>query len=98
MTWLLRGVGFVLMLIGFALVFSPAKAVADVVPFLGGLVGMGTMLFATLLSLMLSLITIAAGWIFYRPLYAIALLVGAGLIGFAAVRLGGRFGAGKKAL
>ena len=69
-TWALRAVGFVLMWIGLAMVFKPLSVLAAVLPFLGDLIAMGTGIFAFLLSLPFTLITIAVAWIAYRPLLA----------------------------
>ncbi len=81
LTWILRGVGFLLMFFGLALVFSPLVVLADVLPFLGDLLQMGVGLFAGLVAAALSLVTIAVAWIAYRPLLGVALLVAAvGLI------------------
>lgn len=75
MTWVLRLVGFGMMLFGLMLLFRPMSVLADIVPFFGTLVGYGTGLLAFLLALPLSLSTIAIGWIVYRPLLGIGLLV-----------------------
>ncbi len=75
LAWILRLVGFVLMLIGFNMVFKPLSVIADVVPFIGSIVGVGTGIISFLISLVLSLLTIAIAWIFYRPLLGISLLV-----------------------
>lgn len=75
LTWILRLVGFVLMGIGLSLVFRPLSVAADVVPFVGNLVGMGTGCAAFGLAAVGSLITIGLGWLAYRPLIAIPLLV-----------------------
>ncbi|NOY23416.1 MAG: hypothetical protein GXO70_07890 [Acidobacteria bacterium] len=75
LTWILRLVGFVLMFIGFSMIFSPLAVVADVVPLLGSIVGAGTGIISFLISLVLSLLTIAIAWIFYRPVLGVSLLV-----------------------
>lgn len=80
MTWVLRAVGLGLMTIGLICVFGPLAVIADVIPFLGDLVGIGTSLIAFMIALPLSLITIAVAWIVYRPVLGIGLLVGAGLV------------------
>jgi hypothetical protein len=80
MTWILRLVGLVMMTVGLACVFAPLAVVADVIPLLGSIVRMGTGLIAFLISLPLSLITIAVAWIAYRPVLAVCLLVVAGLV------------------
>jgi len=74
-TWILRFAGFVVMFIGFKLVFKPLVVIADVLPFLGGIVSVGTGLVSFLIAGPLSLVTIAIAWIFYRPLLGIVLLV-----------------------
>lgn len=75
MTWILRLVGFLMMFFGIALVLKPLSVLGDVVPFIGSIIGMGTSLFAGIIALMLSFLTIAIGWIFYRPLLGIFLLL-----------------------
>ncbi len=78
-TWIMRVVGFVGMFIGFSLVFKPLSVVADVLPVAGDIVGVGTGIVAFLLAAPLSLITISAAWIFYRPLIGVPLLLLAGV-------------------
>lgn len=75
--WLIRVGGFALMYIGLSLVLRPLSVLADVVPFIGSMVGFGTGSIAFLIALPLSLLTIALAWIFYRPLLAIGLMVAA---------------------
>lgn len=75
LTIILRVVGFVLMFIGFTLIFKPLSVLADVLPILGSIVSAGTGIISFLLAAILSLITIAIGWIVYRPLLGIILLV-----------------------
>ncbi len=80
-TWILRLVGFVLMVAGLNMIFRPLSVVADVLPILGNIVGAGTGLIALLLASILSLITVSIAWVFYRPLLGILLLAAAiGLI------------------
>jgi hypothetical protein len=74
-TWIVRLLGFLCMLIGFSMIFKPLSVVADVVPFIGSIVGMGTGIVAFALSAPLSLVTIAIAWIVYRPVLGILLLV-----------------------
>jgi len=79
LTWILRLVGFGVMAFGIYLIFKPIVVFADVIPFLGSLVSVAVAIGAGLAALCLSLITIAIGWVFYRPLIGIAILVVAGL-------------------
>lgn len=80
LTWVLRGVGFFVIFIGLAAILKPLSVIADVVPFIGNVVEAGTTFIAFLLAAILSLITIAVGWMFYRPLLGITLLVVVGLL------------------
>ncbi len=82
MTWILRLVGFLLMFFGFNLITGPIDAIAGVVPVVGWLVDLGTTVVSGILAVALTAITIAIGWIVYRPLIGILLLVvGLGVIG-----------------
>jgi len=58
-TWILRAVGFILMLIGLNLIFAPIAVFADVIPFIGSLIGGGIFLSSLFVSLILSSITIS---------------------------------------
>ena len=82
--WLLRLAGFVVMAIGLAMILGPLAVVADVVPFLGEIIRFGTGFIAIGVALVLSTVTIALGWIAYRPVIGVAVLIMAGgaLIGF----------------
>ncbi len=90
--WLLRLGGFVLMVIGFYLLFNPLAVIADIVPFIGNIVEFGTGILAFLLSLIISLTTIAIAWIFYRPVLAGVLLT----IAVAVIIMGFRSGKKKR--
>jgi hypothetical protein len=92
LTWILRLVGFVVMAVGIGMVLSPLSVLADVLPFLGDLLGMGTAFVAVALAATFSLVTIALGWIAYRPVLGVGLLVlaGAVLAGSISLRRGRR--------
>ena len=79
--WLIRLGGFLLMFVGVRLVLGPLTVLADVIPFLGRIVGVGTGIVAFLVALPCSLVTIAIAWIAYRPALGIGLLVAAGVAG-----------------
>jgi Transmembrane protein 43 len=74
-TWTIRGLGLLAMFVGFVLVLNPFPTLASVLPFLGSLVGFGMMLISLVLTALLGSVTIAIGWLFYRPLLGIGLLV-----------------------
>ncbi|ODT56131.1 hypothetical protein ABS71_22225 [bacterium SCN 62-11] len=77
MTWVLRVVGWILMCIGCSMLVGPINIVADILPFVGDLVGLGTGLFGLLMGTSLSLVCIAVGWIFARPLIGCLMLAAA---------------------
>ena len=88
LTWILRGVFFLMMSLGLFLVFRPVAVLADVIPFLGTLLGAGIGLFAFLGAAILSFVTIAVAWVAVRPVLGISLLVVAGVALFLLVKAG----------
>jgi hypothetical protein len=82
-TWLLRGLGFILMFVGLTLVFSPIATLADVVPFIGGLLRFGAAVVSGVVALGLSLAIIAIAWFVYRPILSISLLVAVAICVYA---------------
>lgn len=88
LTWILRAVGAVLMLVGFCLLWSPLSTLVSVIPFLETVAGFGAFLVGVVLTLVLAPAVIAVAWFFYRPLVAAGVLA-VGLAGaFAVSRLG----------
>ena len=77
MTWIVRLVGFLLMFFGLSMVLKPLSVLADVLPILGDIVGIGTGLVAGVVAFVCALVTIAIAWIFYRPVLGILLLAAA---------------------
>jgi len=67
-TWACRIGGFLLLLIGFNLIMGPLAMLVAFLPFLEGLVGIGTFFVALGLAIPITLITIAIAWIASRPL------------------------------
>jgi hypothetical protein len=74
LTWLLRFAGLVLLFVGIRSLLAPLAVAADVVPMIGRLVGVGLSLAALLLAAPVALLTIAVGWLAYRPLLGGALI------------------------
>ncbi|HHJ20251.1 MAG TPA: hypothetical protein ENJ84_10590 [Gammaproteobacteria bacterium] len=74
LTWMLRGVGLLVMFFGLKLMVKIFSVLADVVPLFGNIIGGGTSIIAFLVALVLSLITISVAWMFYRPLLSGGLL------------------------
>ena len=79
MTWLLRFGGFILITIGINMFLSPLTVLADVIPFVGNLVGAGVFFVSLLVSGGVSIVIIGVAWFYYRPVFAIILFVVAAL-------------------
>jgi hypothetical protein len=75
LTWALRVLGFVLLGIAFSMIFRPLVVFADVLPFLGRIVGAGTTFISFLLAGVVWALTVSVAWIFYRPLLGVAIFV-----------------------
>jgi tetratricopeptide (TPR) repeat protein len=88
LTWGLRLGGLLLMGIGLALVLGPLATVADVIPLLGSVVGLGNAVAAAILAVGLSLAIIALAWIWYRPVLGLSLLTGCGALAILLWRQG----------
>lgn len=73
-TWILRGVGFILIFISFVMFIEPIIIVADCIPCIGNIIQYGTNMICFLLSMILSSIIIALSWLVYRPLISILIL------------------------
>ncbi|MGN0846968.1 MAG: TMEM43 family protein [Kiritimatiellia bacterium] len=80
MTWVLRVVGFILLLSGFKGVFGPIATLVDVIPVLGSLVAAGVGLISGLLAGIIWLVTVGLAWIFYRPVLGVSLLAAAAVL------------------
>lgn len=90
MTWILRLVGVVLLIAGFASVLGPISVLGSVVPFVGSILGFGTGLIAGAAGIGLGALTIGSAWLFYRPLLALAIFAVAGLVIAGIIFLGRR--------
>ena len=73
--WILRLIGVLLIVFGFAAVLGPISAITSFIPILGSIVGGAVALVSLVLGLALSLVIIAVAWIRFRPLLGISLLV-----------------------
>lgn len=88
LTWVLRGVGWLVMTIGLSLLFQPFVTFADVLPFLGNVLGFGVLLGSGVAAAGVSITTIAVAWIVVRPVLGVGLLAVAALGFFAFYRAG----------
>lgn len=84
-TWLLRAGGVLAMFIGFNLIMGPIGTIADVIPFLGDVVRMGTGLMAFLCTASVAPVVIAIAWFYYRPLVAVAVLVAGAVVAYGVI-------------
>lgn len=75
MLWILRILGFILIMAGLRSVFSILETLLKVIPFLSRIVGWGVGLVCNVIGFAWGLIVVALAWIAYRPVLAIALLV-----------------------
>ena len=83
MTWLLRGLGLLLMFIGFSLVFQILVILAKVIPPLATVLSWGTGLIAFVGTLLVGGVVIAIAWFVAHPLLSLAILaVVLAVIGF----------------
>lgn len=90
LTWVLRAVGAFVMFIGFALILRPLSVAADLIPFLGSLVGAGAGLVAMICTALLAPLVIALGWLWYRPLVAVGVLIAGGAAAYGLILLARR--------
>ena len=81
-TWMLRLIGFIVMVIGLCIALNPIAVLGDVIPFVGNILGAGIFIASLLISLVFTLLTIAIAWLFFRPVLAIILLAIAGGVVF----------------
>ena len=79
-TWVVRGAAFFFMFIGFAMMLSLIEVIADLIPFLGNLVGAGTMLVAFCFTLITAPVVAASAWFYYRPLVSGSLVLSGALL------------------
>ena len=85
--WILRLLGVLLIVFGFAAILKPISAVTSYVPLLGNIVGAAVGLVSLVLGLIVGLIVIAIAWIRYRPIIGIsALLAVIALVAFLILR------------
>ncbi len=89
-TWLVRAGCLLLLAIGFGLLLAPLGVLADVIPFVGSIVRMGTGLVAFVLALLVGTATIAVAWFWYRPLLAIGIAVAGLVLAYLLTRFGKR--------
>jgi hypothetical protein len=94
LTWVIRIAGLALMFGGFLLSFTPLTMTLGRIPLIGGLVRGGASLVSVIMTLLLGGLVIGLGWIFFRPLLGIAIILAGVVLAFAL----GYFGKKKEAV
>jgi hypothetical protein len=93
LTWILRVVGLVVLMIAFAMIMAPLGVIGDIIPFVGRIVRMGTGLVAFVLAILTGSVVIAIAWFWYRPVLSL-IIIGVGVaIAAAVIYLGRKRGA-----
>jgi hypothetical protein len=82
-TWIIRLIGFVLVIASLKLMFSIIPGLFKIVPFLGKIVGAGVKMVCTVMGCVWSLAVIAVSWLWYRPVVGCTMLA----IAFAGIWL-----------
>jgi Transmembrane protein 43 len=82
LTWILRGVGTLVMFVGFAVFLAPLSTMAAVIPLLSGVVRGAVGLVALALAVPLRILVIAFAWLAFRPLIGGALILLALAVGY----------------
>lgn len=82
-TWLLRGLGLLLVIGGLKGIFGFLETILKVIPPLAGILGFGVEIICSVVGFVWSLLIISLSWLFYRPLLGVGLLLIAALIVFA---------------
>ena len=81
MSWILRLVGTLAIIMSLSIIFRPLSVAGDLIPFIGSIIGALTGFAAFLLGLAWSLIVIAVAWVRFRPLISgILIAIALGLI------------------
>lgn len=74
-TWIFRGIGLLLMLIGLNMMIMPIANIGGMIPILGQVTKFAAILSTFILTISLGTITIASGWLLFRPEIAIPLII-----------------------
>lgn len=86
--WILRLIGFLLIYFGLRNIFNFVETLTKIIPIVKYVVSFGIGLACFLIALAWTIIVIAVGWIFYRPVLGIILLVAAGALIWYVVKKG----------
>jgi hypothetical protein len=87
LTWIVRAVGVVLMFMGFGMILRPLGVLGDVIPVLGDIIRAGAGFVGLLCTVAIAPLVIAFGWLWYRPLVGIAIIVVGSAATYGLIRL-----------
>lgn len=90
LTWVLRGLGLFLMFFGFMMLLSPLTETLGRLSLIGELINGGAMLAALGMTMLVGGVVIGIGWIFFRPILGIAIILCGVLLAYGIGKLGGR--------
>ena len=85
-SWFVRLLSLLFMWIGLNFIFFPLTIIFERIPFLGNLLNSGISQFTLMISVVLSLLTIAISWLIFKPILAIMLLVIVAMISIFAIK------------
>lgn len=74
LTWILRGVGLLVLFIGFSSLFAPVNLLASYIPILGSLVSGAVTIVAAAATAIVGPLVIAIAWFAYRPLVSVIVI------------------------
>ena len=80
MAWVWRGVGFLVLFLGFKSIVKPVSVMGDVLPFVGNILEAGADVVCILLSLSVGSLVIAIAWFVFRPVLSIGILAAVGCL------------------
>lgn len=89
-TWVVRGIGYGMAIIGFTMLLGPLSALGNIVPLVATVLGTVSGWIGFVLATVLTTGTIAIAWFFVRPVLAVGLLAAGLLLWFGARMLGSR--------
>jgi hypothetical protein len=87
MGWVFRGISLVMLIIGFSLLLRPLVVLADVLPFLGSIISLGTGFVSFILGLAVWIIATAIAWFATRPIFAVGIIVIVVLVGYWVIKM-----------
>lgn len=97
LTWFIRFLGVVFMVLGWYLILRPIAVVGDLVPVIGSILDAGAGIVAFVLTAAIAPAVIAIAWLWYRPLVSLGVLAGGAALAFGLRELAKRRAAAKPA-